>query len=182
MHCQNCGKENTNQSNFCRFCGTKFTAVQYSQPTNYNPLPPSNPMPPTPMPNPEPVNAENIYENMQRRPYSWKTDEYQIPPEKPKTQPVNQTPPLPNFQPPQNFHTPQPNMAVQPFNQNLGITSNVVCPRCARQNFPVIKQQVSTAGWITFAILLVTIFPLFWIGLLIKEDAYVCPVCNFKYR
>ncbi len=171
MHCQNCGKANTQQSNFCRFCGTKFTVpVQYSQPTNYNPLPP------TPMPNPAPVNSDNIYENMQRRPYSWKTDEYQIPNEKSKTQPINQVPPLPTFQPP-----PQ-NMAVQPYQQTLGITSNVVCPRCSRQNFPAIRQQVSTAGWITFAILLVTIFPLFWIGLLIKEDAYVCPVCNFKYR
>lgn len=169
MHCQNCGKANTERGNFCRFCGTKFTAVQYSQPTNYNPLPP------TPMPNPAPVNSDNIYENMQRRPYSWKTDEYQIPGEKTKTKPISQVPPLPNFQ-------PQQNMAVQPFQQNLGITSHVVCPRCTRQNFPVIKQQVSTAGWITFAILLVTIFPLFWIGLLIKEDAYVCPVCNFKYR
>lgn len=176
MHCQNCGKENTQQSNFCRFCGTKFTAVQYSQPTNYNPVP--QPLP-NPMPNPAPVNTENIYENMQRRPYSWKTDEYQLPPEKWKTQPISQVPPLPSFQPlPQH----QQNMAVQPFQQPMGITSHVVCPRCARQNFPVIKQQVSTAGWITFAILLVTIFPLFWIGLLIKEDAYVCPVCNFKYK
>lgn len=175
MHCQNCGKANTQQSNFCRFCGTKFTVPQLSQPTNYNPPPPM-PMQPNPMPNPAPVNAENIYENMQRRPYSWKTDEYQLPVEKNKTQPINQVAPLPNFQP------PAPNMVMQPFQQPMGITSHVVCPRCTQQNFPVIRQQVSTAGWITFAILLVTIFPLFWIGLLIKEDAYVCPVCNFKYK
>jgi ribosomal protein L37E len=178
MHCQNCGKANTQQSNFCRFCGTKFTAVQYSQPTNYNPAP--NPVPnpvPNPMPNPAPVNTDNLYETMQRRPYSWKTDEYQLPDDKTRTKPVNQVPPLPNFPPP----SPQ-NMSMQPFQQQMGITSHVVCPRCARQNFPIIKQQVSTAGWITFAILLVTIFPLFWIGLLIKEDAFVCPVCNFKYR
>ena len=177
MHCQNCGKENTQQSNFCRFCGTKFAVGQPLQPNNYNPLSQPVPQPlPQPMPNPAPVNSDNIYENMQRRPYSWKTDEYQIPLEKSKTQPIDQVPPLPSFQP------PPPNMSVQPYQQTLGITSHMVCPRCTRQNFPVIKQQVSTAGWITFAILLVTIFPLFWIGLLIKEDAYVCPVCNFKYR
>jgi len=174
MHCQNCGKENTQQSNFCRFCGTKFAAVKSSPPNNYIPVAPPMPMP-QPMPQSAPVNTDNIYENMQRRPYSWKTDEYQIPEDKEKTKPINQVPLLPNFQPP-------PNMAVQPFQPTMGITSHVVCPRCARQNFPVIKQQVSTAGWITFAILLVTFFPLFWIGLLIKEDAYVCPVCNFKYR
>lgn len=172
MHCQNCGKANTQQSNFCRFCGTKFTAVQHSQPTNYNPVP-------NPMPHPAPVNTDNLYENMQRRPYSWKTDEYQLPDDKSKPKPANQIPPLPNFQAPPHQ---QQNMSMQPFQQTMGITSNVVCPRCASQNFPIIKQQVSTAGWITFAILLVTIFPLFWIGLLIKEDAYVCPVCNFKYR
>ena len=179
MHCQNCGKENTQQSNFCRFCGTKFAVIKPAPPNNYIPSAPPVPQP-MPMPqtfqNTAPVNAENIYENMQRRPYSWKTDEYQISEERAKTKPIDQVTPLPAFQP------PPPHMAVQPYQPTLGITSHIVCPRCARQNFPVIKQQVSTAGWITFAVLLVTIFPLFWIGLLIKEDAYVCPVCNFKYR
>lgn len=162
MHCQNCGKVSTHQSNFCRFCGTKFATVQYSQPNNYNPVP-----------NPAPVN----YENMQRRPYSWKTDEYQIPSEKSKTQPIDQVPPLPSFQPPTANTSVQPFQPAQPVNANFG------CPRCASKILPQLMRQISTAGWITFGVLLVTpFFFLFWIGLLIKEDVRVCPVCKFKYQ
>ena len=45
---------------------------------------------------------------------------------------------------------------------------------------PRIERRISTAGWITFAVLLVFFFPLFWIGLLIKEDAVVCQTCNLR--
>jgi hypothetical protein len=43
---------------------------------------------------------------------------------------------------------------------------------------PRLERKISTAGWITFAVLLVFFFPLFWIGLLIKEDVHICPACN----
>lgn len=160
MHCQNCGQLNTQQSNFCRFCGTKFTAAQYSN-NNYNP-----------MPNPAPVN----YENTPRRPYSWKTDEYQIPEDKaPKGKTINRVQPLANFQ-------TQPNTAVQPFQQPGAVSHSFNCPRCHSQLYPRVTRQISTAGWIVFAALLITFFPLFWIGFLIKEDVRVCPVCNYKYQ
>ncbi len=174
MHCQHCGQVNTQAGNFCRFCGTKFKTVQYSNANNYNPIPNPAPMPnPAPLPNPAPMN----YENTPRRPYSWQTDEFQIPGDKsPKTKPIDRVPPLPNFQ-------TQQNVAVQPFHQQSpAINHNFNCPRCASQLFPLITRQISTAGWIVFAALLITFFPLFWIGLLIKEDVRVCPVCNFKYR
>jgi hypothetical protein len=45
---------------------------------------------------------------------------------------------------------------------------------------PKIEKRISTAGWITFAVLLVFFFPLFWIGLLIKEEVQVCQVCSSK--
>src|SRR4051794_21360294 len=52
--CQNCGNTITIESNYCRFCGTKFLQrpkPQPQQPTNYAYAPP--------------------------RPYAWKTDEFQ---------------------------------------------------------------------------------------------------------
>ena len=51
IQCQNCGQSNTDTSQFCRFCGTKFLARHEMPQENYNYGSP--------------------------RPYSWKTDEYQ---------------------------------------------------------------------------------------------------------
>ena len=160
MHCQNCGQVNTQVSNFCRFCGTKMTAMQYSNGNNYAPLP-----------NPAPIN----YENAPPRPYSWKTDEYQIP-ETPKAKPINRVQPLPTFQPPLQ------NAGMQPFQHQQALSHNFNCPRCNSQLYPRVTRQISTAGWIVFAVLLITFFPLFWVGFLIKEEVRTCPVCNFKYR
>jgi hypothetical protein len=164
-HCQNCGQVNTQAGNFCRFCGTKFTAMQYSNKNNYNPLP-----------NPAPSLQSNYENSPPPRPYSWKTDEYQIPEDKtPKSKPFDRVPPLPNFQ-------TQQNMAMQSFQPAPVMSPNFHCPRCSSQNFPLITRQISTGGWIVFAVLLVTFFPLFWIGLLIKEEVQICPVCKFKYQ
>jgi RNA polymerase subunit RPABC4/transcription elongation factor Spt4 len=161
MHCQNCGQVNTQASNFCRFCGTKFTAVQYQNGNNYNPLA-----------NPAPIN----YENAPPRPYSWKTDEYQIPDDKTsKAKTINRVQPLANFQPPQTA-------GIQPFQQPQAMSHGFHCPRCNSQLYPRVTRQISTAGWIVFAVLLITFFPLFWVGFLIKEDVRICPVCNFKYH
>jgi hypothetical protein len=54
---------------------------------------------------------------------------------------------------------------------------HLYCPNCHTQVVPQHKRKISQAGWIVFAILLVTIPPLFWIGLCIREDAKVCPIC-----
>ncbi|MCY7376171.1 MAG: hypothetical protein LH472_09400 [Pyrinomonadaceae bacterium] len=153
IQCANCGQTNTDTSNFCRFCGTKFLQSQMTnEGTNYEYSPP--------------------------RPYSWKTDEYQIADKKPtKTQPINRVQPLADNpyltnQPPR----PQALAYQQPNSMAYGYR----CPRCATQALPFLTRKISTAGWITFAVLLVTTGIFFWIGLLIREDVRVCPVCNLR--
>ncbi len=92
-----------------------------------------------------------------------------------KSQQINQVQPLVNqmpLQPPR----PQPLAYQQPNNMTYGYH----CPRCSSQLLPHYERKISTAGWVVFAILLVIFFPLFWIGLLIKEDVRVCPVCSFR--
>lgn len=151
--CQNCGQVNNQGSNFCRFCGTKIVVSQnpYQQP-------PIQPQP-------------QSYENNPPKPYSWKTDEYQVSEAKArKTQDFNQAQALPNF------GSPRP--LVQ--QQQSQIAYGYRCPRCGSQNLPHIERKISTAGWVVFAVLLVVFFPLFWVGLLIKEDVRVCPVCNSR--
>lgn len=159
MNCQNCGQTTTQVNNFCRFCGTKITQVQFSNAHNYYP---TNNF------------KSNNYEFAPPRPYSWKTDEFQISDKKaPKNLQINRVQPLADFQAPQNF-------AIQPFRQPPPMTHNYHCPRCSSQLLPRIVRQISTGGWIVFAILLVAFFPLFWVGLLIKDEIRVCPVCNLK--
>ncbi len=150
--CQNCGKLNTPETNFCRFCGTKFMVQQ-------QPL------------------ADNPYDYSAPRPYAWKTDEFQTQNEARRTVPIDRLQPgkdqfsqtTSNYgQAPLAFHQPQ--HLTQPFR----------CPHCMSQYQPRIDRRISTGGWITFAALLVFFFPLFWIGLLIKEDVLICQTCNTK--
>ena len=150
IQCQNCGQVNNYSSNFCRFCGTKFLPQQFSNGENYEFAPP--------------------------RPYVWKTDEFQISESKTrKSQTINQVQPLNQFATHQN---PRPQPLVHQQQQNLAYGHS--CPRCSSQLMPRFERKISTAGWIVFAVLLVTFFPLFWIGFLIKEDVRVCPVCNLS--
>lgn len=159
IQCQNCGQVNTETSNFCRFCGTKFLQTQMSNGNGYEFSPP--------------------------RPYSWKTDEFQVAENKArKSQQINQVQPLVNqtFQPPQP-QRPQPlvqQQQYQQYQQPNYMTHGSHCPRCSAQLVPRYERKISTAGWIVFAVLLVVFFPLFWIGLLIKEDVRVCQVCNLR--
>jgi ribosomal protein L40E len=151
MLCQNCGQQNGNGANFCRFCGTKFAQQQ-------------------------PVSNNQTDYSGQRQPYSWKTDEFQVAQNDARRtmqfspQQIPQVQPLPQQPRPQHltYQPPQPLM------------TNYKCMRCGTNHPPVIQRQISTGGWIVFAVLLVTFFPLFWIGLLIKDNAMICPVCNFK--
>ncbi|HEY8561411.1 MAG TPA: LITAF-like zinc ribbon domain-containing protein [Pyrinomonadaceae bacterium] len=124
-----------------------------------------------PQPNPAPAS----YETAPPRPYSWKTDEFQIP-EAPKGKTINRVQPLPQFPP-----AAPTDAGMQPF-QPAAVGQNFHCPRCSSQLYPRVTRQISTAGWIVFAVLLITFFPLFWIGFFIKEEVRTCPVCNFKYR
>lgn len=172
LQCQNCGQVSAQRGNFCRFCGTKFLLEQVSNKPDFEQSPP--------------------------RPYSWKTDEFQVAdaPPRQKSRQINQvqplTVPLPFAPPPppsrpQSFvhQNQQPLLQQQQQYQhqlqqqrpNLAYSPH--CPRCASQ-YIRFEKKISTAGWIVFAVLMVTFFPLFWIGLLIKEDATFCQVCNYK--
>lgn len=101
------------------------------------------------------------------RPYLWKSDEIQLPDNR-KTRPINMPPPPP----------PKANRLARVTEQDIAYGYR--CPRCATQLLPRIVRKTSTAGWILFAVMLITFFPLFWIGFLIKEDVRVCPVCNLR--
>lgn len=163
--CQNCGQVNNQGSNFCRFCGTKIIAAQ--NPYTQNPYA-QPPMPPPQQPQPQPQS----YENNPPKPYSWKTDEFQVTNAKArKTQDFNQAQPL------AGYGTPRP-LVHQPPPAQMAYSYR--CPRCGSQNLPHIERKISPAGWIVFAVLLLVFFPLFWIGFLIKEDVRVCPVCNSR--
>jgi len=145
--CQNCGQTNSAESQFCRFCGTKFLQHQQS------------------------------YEYHQPQPYSWKTDEFQTKPGSRKSLDADQ-----------NRTSNQVQFPAQPEFQAGPLAStgthfmdpNYRCPHCMSQFLPKTDRRISTAGWIVFAVLLVTFFPLFWIGLLIKEDVHICPSCNTR--
>lgn len=69
---------------------------------------------------------------------------------------------------------------IQQYIVGAGMGPSLHCPYCHRYASTYIQKRISTAGWITFGVLLLFFFPLFWIGLLIKEDIYVCSGCGIK--
>ena len=138
IQCENCGQGNAPESQFCRFCGTRFLVRQQMQ--------------------------QQGYDYQAPRPYAWKTDEYQTHTDPRKT----------NAGSPQS----QPLAARDP----QYMSGNYRCPTCMSQFLPRIERRISTTGWIVFAVLLVLFFPLFWVGLLIKEDVHVCPSCNTRLK
>ncbi len=159
IQCTNCGQVNSPTSNFCRFCGTKFTS--YPQVARNE--------------------ASSDFENAPRRSYVWKTEEFQGADAKTRaTKQIHQVQPLNN----PFAYAPPPPAKPQPLayqqRQSGEVAHNFRCPRCSSQFYPKVVKKVSTAGWIVFAVLMVTFFPLFWIGLLIKEDVRMCSVCNAR--
>jgi len=143
IKCQNCGHTNSAESNFCRFCGTKFLVYQPEpRPSGYDFSPP--------------------------RPYAWKTDEFQTQAEARKA--LDGGPPVP---------VQQTYPVSQPYYQGDAI-GGYRCPRCGTTYLPVIERRVSSAGWVVFSVLLVFTLIFFWIGLLMKEDVSICPVCRMR--
>lgn len=142
--CTNCGNANAVESKFCRFCGS-------------------------PMPDPYFQPADPM---AQRRPYSWKTDEFQTKSTSRQRATVEHFPGV-------NPHVAGGNQALA-FNTPRDLSGNYRCPNCGTHYLPVIERRISTTGWIVFALLLVFTFFLFWIGFFFKEDVSVCPVCRFK--
>ena len=151
IQCPNCGQSNSEQSQFCRFCGTKFLMQQQFPEDDYNYQAP--------------------------RPYSWKTDEYQTQSEPRKKAPVKQAE---SVNAPLDVGSRDYNAQPLSFRGPQSIDPNYRCPKCMSRFLPRTERRISTAGWITFSVLLVFFLPLFWIGLLIKEEVKVCPSCGSK--
>ena len=145
LQCQNCGKSNTPESQFCRFCGRRFAQ---RQPQNYDYRPP--------------------------RPYAWKTDEYQTQAEARAANTASHVV-TPNQQ---MLANPAYRAAQLAYHGPQDFSGNYRCPYCGTNYLPVMERRISPAGWITFSLLLVFTLIFFWIGLLIKEDVPICPVCK----
>jgi hypothetical protein len=54
------------------------------------------------------------------------------------------------------------------------------CPFCRTTARPIVRQQVSTGGWVLLVVLLICCLPLFWVGLFVKEDFRACGRCGIK--
>lgn len=115
---------------------------------------------------------QQSYDLSPPRPYAWKTDEYQTQAEARASRPLMQ----PHTQPLQPAHQ-QYSMQTS-YRGPQDLSGNYRCPFCGTNYLPVIERRVSTAGWITFALLLIFTLVFFWIGLLIREDVHICPVCK----
>src|SRR5436190_172286 len=157
--CQNCGKINSAHTNFCRFCGTKITVQQ-------------------------PV-LEEPYTYAPPRPYAWKTDEFTTENNERPTQAIDQPqqkpPPFNPARATLSYGQPQGQFGSQIAQaSNYAMDANYHCPRCGSSYLPVIDRRISTAGWVVFSCLLVFTLVFFWIGLLMKEDVAVCPVCRAR--
>ncbi|MEO7673307.1 MAG: LITAF-like zinc ribbon domain-containing protein [Pyrinomonadaceae bacterium] len=150
IQCSKCGQANAEESQFCRFCGIKF-------------------------PNPEPYQPDQ-YTYEAPRPYSWKTDEYQTQSEprvKPRVAPTQPSDP-------QQTTNPFANAQPLAYGAPQYLAQNYRCPNCGTTALPITERRISTAGWVTFSLLLVFTFIFFWIGLLMKENVSICPVCRIK--
>lgn len=110
------------------------------------------------------------------RPYAWKTDEYQ-------TQSERRTyPPSAGTQPLNPSGAPFPTAQQLAYAGPQFMAGSYRCPNCGTSTLPIIERRISTGGWITFAILLVLTVIFFWVGLLMKENVAVCPVCRITLR
>ncbi|MEP7149799.1 MAG: LITAF-like zinc ribbon domain-containing protein [Acidobacteriota bacterium] len=111
------------------------------------------------------MQRQQAFEYQAPRPYSWKTDEFQTQAEARKS-PAN------------------PQFGGQPLSvrDQQFMSGNYRCPNCMSQFLPQVERRISSTGWIVFAVLLVLFFPLFWVGLLIKEDGHVCPSCGVRVK
>jgi len=143
--CQNCGKGNSPESQFCRFCGTRI------------------------------VLRQEIQEYQPPRPYAWKTDEYHTQNEARVARTADHVmTPNQQMMPQQNFYAP----VMMTYHGPQDMTGHYRCPGCGTNYLPIVERRISPAGWITFSLLLVFTIVFFWIGLLMKEDVPICPICR----
>lgn len=94
-------------------------------------------------------------------------------------------PPLGSYVPPHSWQSgalPQPQQQQQPHAAPRPALqpspAHFRCPYCGTDAPPLVAQRISTAGWVVFAAMLIFCFPLFFIGLLIKEEYSQCSWCR----
>lgn len=115
-----------------------------------------------------------VYDNRPPRPYAWKTDEYQT---QSDSRRINQPAPQAGALQ-QAYGAPAYGQSAIAYQGQRSLVGNYRCPHCGTSFLPVMERRISTAGWITFGLLLVFTVILFWIGFLLKEDVAICPVCR----
>lgn len=89
--------------------------------------------------------------------------------------PVTQARPV-AYTPPCNAYAPPVVQAAAGRPQPAGYR----CPYCQSTAPPFKLEKISEGGWIVFAMMLLFCFPLFWIGLLMKEDQRFCSSCRSR--
>lgn len=99
------------------------------------------------------------------------------------TQTSPYTPPAPMAQP-QWSNTAPPPIGHQYMGPAVPVVNvspmGFRCPYCQSQHTPIVTSQISTGGWVVFAMMILFCFPLFWIGLLMKEYHRVCGSCGMR--
>jgi DNA-directed RNA polymerase subunit RPC12/RpoP len=64
--------------------------------------------------------------------------------------------------------------------QPKGRPQLVECSRCGSSARPYQVNEISSGGWVVFAVLLILFFPLCWIGLLMTESHWKCSDCGAR--
>jgi hypothetical protein len=54
------------------------------------------------------------------------------------------------------------------------------CLYCETDELPIKRTRVAPGGWVVLVILLLFCLPLFWVGLLIKEEYRECYECGIR--
>jgi len=52
------------------------------------------------------------------------------------------------------------------------------CPYCDSSAPPISNTRVSAAGWVVMVLFILFFLPLFWVGLLIREEYRTCADCG----
>lgn len=54
------------------------------------------------------------------------------------------------------------------------------CPYCNTDETPLTRSKISVGGRVVFGVMILVCFPLFWIGLLMKENYRECSECGTR--
>jgi hypothetical protein len=81
-----------------------------------------------------------------------------------------------------HYDTPHQSREVVPMsNSEQPQVPQFCCPSCGSKQPPISGSKVTATGWVLFVVLLLVCFPLFWIGLLIKDEYYDCSQCGRRF-